>query len=79
MSKGTAVLQFEIDRTRWLNPNAADLVSKGGETPMERLRYLASTAMRDTIRNGGTFVLVATEDKITMVQRADAETFEETK
>lgn len=38
-----------------------------------RLRYIARTALNDTIRHGGTFVLVAGPDKITMVQRPDAE------
>jgi len=62
MSKGTAILQFEIDRNRWLNTNKADIACRYvGETQSDRLYYLARTAISDTIRNGGTFVLVANE------------------
>src|SRR3989304_3923792 len=78
MSKGTAVLQFEIDRKRWKATAANDFAkhtSNSDEGPVARLKYIARTAINDVIRNGGTFVLVAGPDKITMVQRTDAETF----
>lgn len=69
-----AVLRFEIDRKRWLGTNEKDLAGRfSGETQNDRLHYIARTAISDTIRNGGTFVLVATPDKITMVQRSDCE------
>ena len=80
MSKrsGTAVLQFEIDRKRWLNVKKEDFHAwSSSEGASDRLHYIARTAVSDTIRNGGTFVLVAGPDKITMVQRTDAETFDE--
>lgn len=71
-----AVLQFEIDRIRWngvADNDFAKHVSYSDEGPVARLKYIARTAINDTIRNGGTFVLVASKDKITMVQRPDAE------
>lgn len=64
-----AVLQFEIDRKRMSNYSH----DPGLEVPHKRLAHLAHTAMLDTINNGGTFVLVVTEAKITMVQRPDAD------
>ena len=67
-----AVLQFEIDRTRWSNKESFNATAYG-ETPYQRLYAMAKTAVCDTIHKGGTFVLVATPDKITMVQRPDAE------
>jgi hypothetical protein len=76
MSKPAAILQFEIDRKRW-NGVAENDFSKHAnytdEGPAARLKYIARTAINDTIRNGGTFVLVASADKITMIQRPDAE------
>jgi hypothetical protein len=72
-----AVLQFEVDRKRWVSTNSNDIASKIGESQTERLHFIARTAISDTIRNGGTFVLVASPDKITMVQRPDAETFDD--
>lgn len=73
-----AVLQLEIDRARWLGVASADIAGKySDEKQIDRLHYIARTAISDTIRNGGTFVLVASPDKITMVQRPDAETFDD--
>jgi hypothetical protein len=68
------VLQFEIDRKRWRATHENDRVGKYAtpESPMDRVRYIAQTAINDVIRNGGTFVFVATADKITMVQRPEA-------
>lgn len=69
-----AVLQFEIDRRRWLGTNPHDMAGKySSETMPERLEYIARTAISDTLRHGGTFVMVVADDKITMVQRPDAE------
>lgn len=69
-----AVLQFEIDRERWLGVDERDIAARyNDEKQLMRLHYIARTAISDTIRNGGTFVLVASAEKITMVQRADAE------
>jgi len=62
-----AVVQFEIDRKRWA------LFSVPGETRDGALRRLAEASLNDTISNGGTFVLVATPTKLTLVQRPDAE------
>lgn len=64
-----AVLQFEMDRQR-LGAYSTD---PGFEKPYGRLRHLAHTALLDTFANGGTFVLVVSDTKITMVQRPDAE------
>ncbi len=77
--KRGAVLQFEIDRKRWKDTSEMfhrDPAYGNKETPMDRFYYMAKTAVCDTIYNGGTFVLVATDDKITMVQRPDAEAVE---
>lgn len=69
-----AVLQFEIDRERWrASTPSFHAANYAGETPMERMYAMAKTAACDTIYRGGTFVLVVTDKKITMVQRPDAE------
>jgi hypothetical protein len=75
-----AVLQFEIDRERWLGVDARDIASNSviSDQQIDRLHYIARTAISDTIRNGGTFVLVASKKKITMVQRADVDEVDET-
>lgn len=72
-----AVLQFEIDRASWFG-TAKDDISRttSFETMEDRLYHIARTAIADTLRNSGTFVLVASEKTITMVQRADAEEFD---
>lgn len=69
MSNSTAVMQFEIDRER---------LSRYGDpvtaySARQVLHRLIRAAMVDTYDNGGTFVLVVTADKITVVQRADGE------
>lgn len=69
-----AVLQIEIDRKRWSSIASRDYSANTcGEQPHERVFHLAKTAAADTIRNGGTFVLVVSADKITMVQRPDSD------
>lgn len=67
-----AVLQFEISREWWNKLHLTQLVSSQ-ENALQRLYSMASSAACDVIRNGGTFVLVVSEKKITMVQRPDAE------
>lgn len=70
-----AVMQFEIDIERWKATNKTTFQLSNGisETPMQRIYALAKTAASDVIYRGGTFVLVVTNTKITMVQRPDAE------
>lgn len=68
-----AVLQFECTRER-LRGYSAD---PGLEKPTDRIYHMAHAAAWDTIKNGGTFVLVVSADKITMIQRPDAETFDD--
>jgi hypothetical protein len=68
-----AVLQFEIDRKRWAATKDTSFNGPFDDTPSKRLFNIAKTAAADTINNGGTFVLVVTADKITMVQRFEAE------
>lgn len=63
----TALLQFEIDRKRWHSK------SFPGDTTTGSLERIIAGTAKDTLLNGGTFVLVVTEDKITMVQRDDTE------
>lgn len=71
-----AVLQFEIDRKRWAATKDVSFNGKFDEKPYDRLYNMAKTAVCDTIYNGGTFVMVVTADKITMVQRIEAEDIE---
>lgn len=68
-----AIIQFEIDRKRFGNKDTFQQGNSSTETPEGRLYGMAKTAACDTIYRGGTFVLVVTADKITMVQRPDAE------
>jgi len=69
-----AVLQFEVnlERFRGVSPNDYETAFTSDKNPLDRIRYIARTAVNDTIRNGGTFVLVCDGDTITMVQRDDA-------
>lgn len=66
-----AVLQFEIDRKR-VDGYERDSVSSEGSAKWKYQRLLRH-ALDDTLRNGGTFVLVVSKDKITAVQRPEAE------
>lgn len=71
-----SVLQFEVDTKRFAQTRRADFVqggTYGNSEPWGRLIAMACTAVRDTITNGGTFVLVMDGGKLTMVQRPDAE------
>lgn len=67
-----AVLQFEISREWWNALHHIQLLGSN-DGARHRLFALASTACSDVLRNGGTFVLVVGKEKITMVQRPDAE------
>ena len=69
-----AVLQMEIDVARWTDTKGVSFHGGLNDTPWERIYNIAKTAACDTIKNGGTFVLVVeVGKKITMVQRPDAE------
>lgn len=69
MTTRGAILQFEVDVARVKDFDSAI----GLERPFHRIYNIAQGAAWDTIKNGGTFVLVVTTKKITMVQRPDAE------
>lgn len=68
-----ALLQFECDRNRMKGYSS----KPGIESPSDRIYHIAHCAAWDTIQNGGTFVLVVTPDKITMVQRPEAESLDD--
>ena len=70
-----AVMQFEIDRARWRATDGTTFNNSNGftETSMQRVYAIAKTAVCDVIYRGGTFVIVVSPEKITMVQRPDAE------
>ncbi|GBU19380.1 MULTISPECIES: hypothetical protein [Methylobacterium] len=64
----TAIMQWEIDRKRF------SALKDSGIFPLPKARDLIlHAALDDVIANGGTLVVVATEDKLTVVQRADTE------
>lgn len=66
-----AVLQFEIDRERVAAYPRDSSATEG--SPEWKYRRLLEAAMYDTLRNGGTFVLVVGPKKITAIQRTVAE------
>lgn len=67
----SAILQFEIDRKRVSGyPRDSSSADGSAANKYERLFW---AAMHDTLRHGGTFVLVVSPDKITAVQRPEAE------
>ena len=73
-AQNPAILQFEIDTRRFAETKAGgSFIGMYDETPWGRIYNIAKTAVCDTIKNGGTFALVAGDGKITMVQRTDAE------
>jgi hypothetical protein len=74
-SRAPAILQFEVDRARWSDTKGTSFQSENDfvASPMARLYAMAKTAACDTLFRGGTFVLVVSPTKITMVQRPDAE------
>ena len=70
----TAVLQFEIDRKRLSGFRSVPVIG-GSEDAFEYIVDLAMVALRDTFANRGTFVLVVSDEKITIVQRQEASAF----
>ena len=72
----TAMLQFEIDRERLKGYPEPLLRSKQSMDIVDAdyvVHRLIHTALADTLRNGGTFVVVVGPTKLTVVQRQDAE------
>lgn len=63
-----AILQIEIAREALGNGDAA-FIDKDRDV---RLRSLLYDALRDTLRNGGTFTVVAGPTHITAVQMSEA-------
>lgn len=72
----SAVLQFEANRKRLSSKESFVSDTAGLDSPDKRLLAIGFTAVKDTLRNGGTFVLIVTDETVTMVQRADAEDLE---
>jgi len=66
-----AILQFEIDRRRVANYPRSSSAPEGA--PEWKWGMLARAALSDTLRNGGTFVVVVTDAKVTIIQRDTAE------
>jgi len=66
-----AVLQFEINRKRVKDYPRDDSLTTG--SAKWKYEMLLKLALFDTLANGGTFVVVVSDDKITAVQRSDAE------
>lgn len=66
-----AVLQFEFDRNRVGNMSLTTGYDK--VTVNSHAHDVIRGALHDTIHHGGTFVCVVAPDKITVVQRPDAE------
>jgi hypothetical protein len=72
--KNDAVLQIEIDTKRFAKTKEENsFAGDYGDTPWQRIYNIAKTAVCDTIKNGGTFVLTRDGGVITMVQRAGVE------
>lgn len=76
MSDRGAVLQFEFDRKRVA---AMSKTAWHHEHVTAKLTAhdILRAALQDVIDNGGTLVVVATPEKITIVQRPDAADLEE--
>jgi len=69
----SAILQLEIDRQRVAAYPRDGSLAEGG--PVWKYERLLQAALYDTLRNGGTLVLIVGSDKITAIQRDDAEDF----
>jgi hypothetical protein len=76
-TKRDAVVQFEIDRKTWgrLSPSAEKNILTN--SPDALIGDLCRMWVKDTLNNWGTFVLVADEHKITVVQRPWSEESDE--
>jgi hypothetical protein len=68
-----AILQIELDRDRLSGHDQEDNIFKGSPTLVVNL---LCRALRDTIANGGTFVVVVSDTTITAVQHPDAKPLE---
>jgi hypothetical protein len=66
-------LQFEIDRQRVGGYPKGDGLTADEQRAAWKWKALAHQALADTFDNGGTFVVVASKEKVTIVQRPDAE------
>lgn len=66
----TAVFQVELRRDRW---RAAGKALSTYESERPTALKIAYAALLDVFENGGTFVVVVTDDKVTIVQRDDTE------
>ena len=67
-----AVLQFEIDRQRVGSYPVDSTIGHEHRAPW-KWRSLIHQALNDIFENGGTLVVVASKEKITAIQRPDAE------
>lgn len=67
-----AVMQFEFDRAR-IRAMKRETSRVTNETVNIHVHDVIRGALQDVLDNGGTLVLVATENKVTIVQRPDAE------
>lgn len=73
-----AILQIEIERRR-LSGHDTESTGSYDKTPSKSMvNEVLCRALRDTIRNGGTFVVVVSETTITAIQHADAKPLEHT-
>lgn len=62
-----AILQIEIERSS----ASKACPTEGLDDREKRLRCMMYDAVRDTMKNGGTFTLVASDTHITAVQHAE--------
>jgi hypothetical protein len=70
-SEPQAVLQMEIDLTRWIDTKDFFSAKYHGETPWDRLYAIAKTAACDTLTQGGSLVIIRSGDIVTLVQRPE--------
>lgn len=71
-----AVMQFEFDRKR-IRSMTKTTRRYEDETVNIHAHDVIRGALEDVLANGGTLVLVVSEQKITIVQRPDAEELEQ--
>ncbi len=73
-----AVLQIELDRARLIGHDESFVGQYGNDqdSSTKMINNLLGRALRDTIRNGGTFVVVVSETTITAIQHEDAKPLE---
>lgn len=68
----SAILQFEINRKR-----LDGYPSIGSNNSFSHIKFLVRAAIADTYTNGGTFVLVVSDETITIVQREECSDFDD--